>query len=229
MSHGDVPLGTSKWITPCQGHGQGDSGKAFKPELYGFPPKCKEIRQGDSRIIWNPAFSLARANYNLIFHELRRYTVECLLLEVAGLYIVWSLLNQVVNTCILSQNHAFRSQCTSFDNFLVSLISETFHFSTCNCLQMNYKSRARILWPAVVFMYKSARNDFHHFILFAFSWSLARPTSVYTWPRSSWTVESEWGYDQGLSWLTTSLLVSLKRVKLISIRPVYQSIECLAG
>ena len=117
------------------------------------------------------------------------YTIECLLFEVFWLYTVWSFLSQIVNTCILSQNHAFRSQCTSFDNFLVSPISETFHFSTYNCLQVNYKSGARILWPAVVFMYRSARNDFHHFILFSSSWILARPTSVYTWPRSSWTVE----------------------------------------
>jgi hypothetical protein len=57
----------------------------------------------------DPVFSLARANYNLIVHELRRYTVECLLLEVAKLYTVLSLLNQVVNTCILSQTHSFAS------------------------------------------------------------------------------------------------------------------------
>ena len=55
--------------------------QARLPNQYGFPPTYEEIRQGDSRIIRDPAFSLARANY--IFRELGRFTVEYLLLEVA--------------------------------------------------------------------------------------------------------------------------------------------------
>lgn len=50
-------------------------------DQYGFPHTCEEIRQGDSRTIRNPAFSLARANY--IFCELGTFTVGYLLLEIA--------------------------------------------------------------------------------------------------------------------------------------------------